>query len=65
MKKITPAGLSAAVETAFMSYFDPKHNPNVEHMKDIEMHKSVLLPNKLLTQFILAQLLRQMELLDD
>ena len=64
MKKITPEELTTAFETAFTSYFDPKQNPNIANLKDLEAAKKYLFPSGQLTQFILAQVFRQMELLD-
>ena len=64
MKKITPVELAEAFETALDSYLDPAQNPNVKNSEDAEILKKVLFPSGQLTQFILAQVFRQMELLD-
>ena len=64
LKKITPVELADAFEKALDSFLDPSQNPNIEKVDNIDMLKKFLFPCGQLTQYILVQVLRQMELLD-
>ena len=63
MKKLTPQELANAIDKAFHAFLDPKHNPDVSKV-DSETLKKVASLNTLLTHFIIAQVLREMDLLD-